>query len=80
MPTFLSGCARLLDLGGVYNLYNQSQDEDVADSVALYSDFRMVGQDIQHAMELLDTACDEVTPELIFLAIKAKDAGTMNGA
>ena len=81
IPTFLSGFARLLDLGGFYNLYNESQDENVADARALYSDFRMVGQDLQHAMELLSTTCDEkLTPEKLFVAIKARDAEMRHGA
>ncbi len=51
IPTLFSGCARLLDMGGVYDIYNESGDESEADACAVYSDWRMVGQDIQKAME-----------------------------
>ena len=51
MPSFLSGVARVLDLGCQFDNYNASQTEEEADALALYSDFRLVGQDLQKAME-----------------------------
>ena len=51
MPSFLSGVARVLDLGCQFDNYNTSQTVEEADALALYSDFRLVGQDLQKAME-----------------------------
>ena len=80
IPTFFSGCARLLDLGSVYDLYNVSQDESVADARALYSDFRMVGQDLQKAMERFSTANhDELTPQQLWLALQQNDVEVGHG-
>lgn len=81
IPTFFSGCARLLDLGGVYDLYNESQDESVADARALYSDFRMVGQDLQQATELFGTAHHgELIPQRLLPALQQRDAEVGHGA
>ena len=44
IPSFISGCARLLDIGGVYDIYNENRDGNAADVRAIYSDFRMVGR------------------------------------
>ena len=51
-PSFLSGVARVLDLWCQLDNYNESKTVEEADAIALYSDFRMVGQDLQEAMEL----------------------------
>ena len=51
MPSVLSGVARVLDLGCQFDNYNTSKTEEEADALALYSDFRLVGQDLQKAME-----------------------------
>ena len=81
IPTFFSGCARLLDLGGVYDFYNESQDESVADARALYSDFRMVGQDLQQAMELFGRAHHgELIPQQLLPALQQKDVEVGHGA
>ena len=50
MPSLLSGMARLLDPGGTYNQYNSSPNASEADAMAIYSDFRMIGQDLHRAM------------------------------
>ncbi len=50
--SFLSGVARLLDLGAQFDSYNQSETGDEADARAFYGDFAMVGQDLQKAMEI----------------------------
>ncbi len=82
IPNFFSGCARLLDLGGVYDLYNESQDGDVADARALYSDFRMVGEDLQQAMEVFRTAHNdgELRPQQIGFAFQQDDGAVEHGA
>jgi len=54
MPSFLSGVARLVDLGGVYDSYNESRTSKEADAVATYSDWAVVGQDIQNAVGQFD--------------------------
>ncbi|HEV2989639.1 MAG TPA: hypothetical protein VG759_14445 [Candidatus Angelobacter sp.] len=61
-PSLISGMARLLDLGGVFDSYNISEK---ADSVALFADWRVVGQDIQDAILAFDdsTDFDSETPD-----------------
>jgi hypothetical protein len=49
-PSFLSGAARLFDFGGFFDAYNRSRSESEADGRAMYADWRVVGQDIQHAV------------------------------
>ena len=50
IPTFMAGMARVLDLYGTYDSYNESASGDEADAVALRNDWAMVGQDVQDAM------------------------------
>lgn len=49
-PSFLSGIARLLDLWGVYDDHNQICDPRESDARALYSDWRMTGEDLYGVM------------------------------
>jgi hypothetical protein len=49
-PSFLSGAGRLLDWHGLYDLYNVSPNGQVADTKAMFADWRMVGQDLSDAM------------------------------
>lgn len=49
-PSFLSGMGSVLDLFGNLDGYNFSRTEEEADWKAIYSDYRMVGQDIEAAM------------------------------
>ncbi len=46
-PSFLEGLARILDLGGTLNEYNQSETPDDADLVALRSDWEAIGEDFR---------------------------------
>ena len=46
-PSFWSGAARLLDLWGKFDNYNVSQSPEEADMRALYSDWRITGQDLR---------------------------------
>jgi hypothetical protein len=46
-PSFFEGFARLLDLGGTLNEYNQSDTSDDADLVALRSDWEAIGEDFR---------------------------------
>lgn len=50
MPSPLSGAARLLDLFGQLDSYNQAPTPNEADALALRADWRMVGQDLEHAL------------------------------
>jgi hypothetical protein len=45
-PSFLSGFARLLDLFGLFDSYNESRSPKEADAKAMYADWRITGQDI----------------------------------
>lgn len=53
-PTLLSGAARVLDLGGRLDKYNESSD---ADGIALANDWFMVGEDLK---QVLHQATDEL--------------------
>jgi hypothetical protein len=53
-PGFLSGMASVLDIFGNLGRYNYSRTGKEADFRALYSDYRMIGQDIEGAMESLE--------------------------
>ena len=48
-PSFLSGMARVLDLFGVFDSYNESRSVREADARALYSDWSMVAHDLKNA-------------------------------
>lgn len=45
-PSFFSGVARTIDLGGVFDDYNKSLTPAAADARALYADWRVIGQDL----------------------------------
>jgi hypothetical protein len=45
-PSFKSGLARAMDIGGVYSSYNSSESPEAADSVAIASDWYAVGADL----------------------------------
>ena len=45
-PSFLAGCASTIDFFGEFDVYNQSTTPRQADAVALYSDWRVIGQDL----------------------------------
>lgn len=51
-PGAWSGFARLFDIAGTFDRYNVSQTNEEADARALFSDWRMVGED------LLTAACE----------------------
>lgn len=53
-PSVFTGAARLVDLGGVFDKYNQSRTEAEADSRALGSDWLAVGYDLREAMGHLE--------------------------
>jgi len=53
-PTFWSGMARILDLGGTLNEYNYSSTPDKADFCAIHFDWKVVGSDISKAMAIYE--------------------------
>ena len=50
-PSAVSGVARLVDLTGLFDDYNRSQDSGEADVKALLSDWYIVGQDLKYAIK-----------------------------
>jgi hypothetical protein len=52
--SFISGAARVLDLYGVFDVYNFSFTAYEADFKAIRSDWNVVGQDIWSAMKLFE--------------------------
>ena len=50
LPSVWSGAARVLDLFGVLDTYNESPSDALADSRAIYSDWRIVGEELASAM------------------------------
>ncbi|MBF0456850.1 MAG: hypothetical protein HQK99_03035 [Nitrospirae bacterium] len=51
VPSFMEGVARIIDIGGTMVNFNFSPTAEIADSMALKSDFQAVGDDIRHAMK-----------------------------
>jgi hypothetical protein len=49
-PSFLSGMARVLDLGATFDTYNRSPTGKDADNIAIYNDFKAVGDDLRRAL------------------------------
>lgn len=58
VPSFLSGFARILDLGATFNDYNESNTTIKADFNALYSDWLMTGKDIENSIENIKAKFD----------------------
>jgi hypothetical protein len=55
-PSFVSGAARLFDWWGLYDTYNVSRNGQEADAKAMFSDWRIVGQDLDDAMVEFESA------------------------
>lgn len=49
-PSFLSGAARVLDLGGVFDFYNLSPTPDITNTRGLASDWIAVGNYLRRAL------------------------------
>lgn len=49
-PSWLSGASRVLDLAGQFDEYNESASGDEADGMALFVDWRVVGQSLLDAV------------------------------
>lgn len=50
LPSFWSGAARALDLFGVFDTYNDSPNDALADARAIRSDWHIVGEELAGAM------------------------------
>jgi len=50
-PSFLQGVASVIDLGGTLLAYNESDSAQEADARAIATDWAIVGQDIQTAID-----------------------------
>jgi hypothetical protein len=62
-PSFWSGMARVLDLGGTLNEYNYSVSPRDADYYAIRSDWNVVGNDISEAMNKFENELAENVEE-----------------
>ncbi len=49
-PTFWLGAASILDFGNTLFFYNDSPNGDVADYLAIKSDWMLVGEDLKEAI------------------------------
>lgn len=49
-PGWASGAARILDIGGTFDLYNESPTSAIADTRALAADFMAVAEDFDAAL------------------------------
>jgi len=56
-PSFLSGAARVIDLGGTFDAYNTSEDPD---RLAMECDWSMVGKDIEEAIRQYEDKLEHV--------------------
>ena len=70
-PSFLSGFARVLDLFGLFDSYNESPTPKSADGCAIYSDWRIVGQDIQCAASEFEAEFDAEQSKQLTLNLPA---------
>jgi len=50
VPSFLSGIARLLDVGGTFNSFYYIENAEEADSVAIESDWAIIGNDMKNTL------------------------------
>jgi hypothetical protein len=50
-PSFMSGLARTLDIGGTFDAYNRSTNGGMADYRAICADWAAVGNDIKAAID-----------------------------
>lgn len=59
-PSFWSGMARLLDVFGLFDSYNESSGPEEADAIAMYVDWRITGEDICRAANTFESELSEV--------------------
>jgi len=68
MPSVIAGVGRAIDIGGVFDSYNESWTPEQADTIAAYLDWASIGADLSRAMKTFD-ASDRATLEPTQLAI-----------
>ncbi|MDP2983245.1 MAG: hypothetical protein Q8O92_07945 [Candidatus Latescibacter sp.] len=47
MPSFIGGMASVLDLGSTLTVYNESPTPEMADAIAIYNDWKTIGNDMR---------------------------------
>ncbi len=52
-PSFLIGLGSILNIAGNYFDYNYSESEMDADNNAIENDWKLIGQDLKNAFELI---------------------------
>jgi hypothetical protein len=57
-PSFIEGVARMVDLAGSLNTYNDSRTPEEADARALSQDWKAVGHDMRVALDQLSAESD----------------------
>ena len=53
---WITGAGSVIDLAGTYYLRNSSDSEAEADSLAVFSDWSMVGEDLRQAFHKVDVS------------------------
>lgn len=61
---FLVGIGRVLDIGAGLSCYNYALTPEEADFIALYADWRTIGNDLRRGMKESESWQDEVQPWL----------------
>ena len=51
-PSWLSGTARVLDVAGQFDEYNDSHTVEAADARAIFGDWRIIGESLLDAMNV----------------------------
>lgn len=64
-PSFIEGVARLIDLGNTLQEYNSSLSPEQADALAIFSDWRVVGEDLASAMLMYEGYEEQITDDLM---------------
>ncbi len=62
-PSFLSGAARTLDIGGVFDFYNVSPTGEIANRRGLWADWLAVGKYLKTSIEEFKSEIDEAPQE-----------------
>lgn len=52
-PTLLEGAARIFDFAGTMTQYNVSPSGEIADLIALWMDWAVIGNDLRGAMNMV---------------------------
>jgi hypothetical protein len=63
-PSWIEGIARLADFAHTLDNYNLSEDSQQADSLALLSDWYVVGDDLSAAMQQYKALTSQASDEL----------------